>query len=109
MQRSLLGVWVVAGLCAISTGRLTAQSRVAYPPLYQQQQLPELPDSTLDSVGRQQTSLRDGLQLRLTIGNISGVSVNIVEWFNNRRLLEPLGYVRPAEFEALYYQQAKVA
>jgi len=32
-----------------------------------------------------------------------------VEWFNNRRLLEPLGYVPPAEFEALYYQQAKVA
>jgi len=32
-----------------------------------------------------------------------------VEWFNNRRLLEPLGYVPPAEFEALYCQQAKVA
>jgi transposase InsO family protein len=32
-----------------------------------------------------------------------------VDWFNNRRLLEPLGYVPPAEFEALYYQQAAVA
>jgi transposase InsO family protein len=26
-----------------------------------------------------------------------------VDWFNNRRLLEPLGYVPPAEFEAAYY------
>ncbi len=26
-----------------------------------------------------------------------------VDWFNNRRLLEPLGYVPPAEFEATYY------
>jgi transposase InsO family protein len=28
-----------------------------------------------------------------------------VDWFNNRRLLEPLGYMPPAEFEAAYYQQ----
>jgi transposase InsO family protein len=26
------------------------------------------------------------------------------DWFNNRRLLEPLGYVPPAEFEAAYYR-----
>ena len=26
-----------------------------------------------------------------------------VDWFNNRRLLEPLGYVPPAEFEKAYY------
>ena len=26
-----------------------------------------------------------------------------VDWFNNARLLEPLGYVPPAEFEATYY------
>jgi len=32
-----------------------------------------------------------------------------VEWFNNRRLLEPIGYVPPAEFEERYYQQAAVA
>ena len=32
-----------------------------------------------------------------------------VDWFNHRRLLEPLGYVPPAEFEARYYQQAAVA
>ena len=36
-----------------------------------------------------------------------------VDWFNNRRLLEPIGYMPPAEFEAKWYQaqtsQAKAA
>jgi transposase InsO family protein len=32
-----------------------------------------------------------------------------VDWFNMRRLLEPIGYVPPAEFEARYYDQAEVA
>jgi transposase InsO family protein len=32
-----------------------------------------------------------------------------VDWFNTRRLLEPLGYVPPAEYEARYDEQAKVA
>ena len=29
-----------------------------------------------------------------------------VDWFNNRRLLEPIGNIRPAEAEARYYAQA---
>ena len=28
-----------------------------------------------------------------------------VDWFNNRRLLEPLGYLPPAEYEKKYYDQ----
>ena len=28
-----------------------------------------------------------------------------VDWFNNRRLLEPIGNVPPAEFEAAYHRQ----
>ena len=32
-----------------------------------------------------------------------------VDWFNHRRLLEPIGYVPPAEYEAEYYAQANVA
>ena len=28
-----------------------------------------------------------------------------VDWFNNRRLLAPLGYVPPVEFESMYYTQ----
>ena len=27
-----------------------------------------------------------------------------VAWFNNRRLLEPIGYLPPAEYEAAYYE-----
>jgi putative transposase len=29
-----------------------------------------------------------------------------VDWFNTRRLLQPIGYVPPAEYEAQYYAQA---
>jgi transposase InsO family protein len=29
-----------------------------------------------------------------------------VDWFNTRRLLEPIGYVPPAEYEARYYEHA---
>jgi putative transposase len=32
-----------------------------------------------------------------------------VDWFNHRRLLEPIGYVPPAEYEARYYAEAAVA
>jgi transposase InsO family protein len=32
-----------------------------------------------------------------------------VDWFNTRRLLEPIGYIPPAEYEARYYEQAAVA
>ena len=30
-----------------------------------------------------------------------------VDWFNNRRLLEPIGGIPPAEAEARYYAQLK--
>jgi transposase InsO family protein len=32
-----------------------------------------------------------------------------VDWFNQRRLLEPIGDLPPAEYEARYYEQAAVA
>jgi transposase InsO family protein len=32
-----------------------------------------------------------------------------VDWFNTRRLLEPIGYVPPAEYEAQYYEQRRPA
>jgi putative transposase len=28
-----------------------------------------------------------------------------VDWFNNRRLREPIGYIPPAEAEEWYYEQ----
>lgn len=30
-----------------------------------------------------------------------------VDWFNTRRLLEPIGYMPPAEYEARYYEQRR--
>jgi len=32
-----------------------------------------------------------------------------VDWFNTQRLLKPIGYIPPAEYEARYYRQAAVA
>src|SRR5438094_1139671 len=32
-----------------------------------------------------------------------------VDWFNHRRLLGPIGFVPPAEYETRYYEQAAVA
>jgi len=32
-----------------------------------------------------------------------------VDWFNTRRLLEPIGYVPPAEYEAAYYAELDAA
>ncbi len=32
-----------------------------------------------------------------------------VSWFNNKRLLEPIGYIPPAEAEANYWQQQEKA
>ena len=32
-----------------------------------------------------------------------------VDWFNHRRLLEPIGYVPPAEYEAQYYAELDAA
>jgi len=41
--------------------------------------------------------------------NLDGVeyaTLEWVDWFNHRRLLEPIGYVPPAELEGEYYRQA---
>ena len=32
-----------------------------------------------------------------------------VDWYNNRRLLEPIGNIPPAEAEARYYAQLEVS
>jgi putative transposase len=44
-----------------------------------------------------------------TVDDVEYATLVWVDWFNNRRLLEPLGYVPPAEFEAAYYQQQSQA
>jgi len=35
--------------------------------------------------------------------SVECATLDWVDWFNNRRLLEPIGYIPPAEFEQLYY------
>lgn len=37
--------------------------------------------------------------------HVEFATLDWVDWFNNRRLLEPLGYIPPAEFEKLHYQK----
>jgi putative transposase len=39
-----------------------------------------------------------------TIDAVEYATLVWVDWFNNRRLLEPIGYVPPAEFEEAYYR-----
>lgn len=41
--------------------------------------------------------------------SVEFATLDWVDWFNTRRLLEPIGYVPPAEYEARYYEQAAVA
>jgi len=36
--------------------------------------------------------------------NVEFATLTWVDWFNTRRLLEPIGYVPPAEYEAQYYE-----
>jgi putative transposase len=35
-------------------------------------------------------------------------TLELVSWFNHHRLLEPLGYIPPAESEANYYRQLTI-
>ena len=36
--------------------------------------------------------------------DVEQATLTWVEWFNNRRLLQPIGDVPPAEYEMLYYR-----
>ena len=40
-----------------------------------------------------------------TIDDVEYATLEWVDWFNNRRLLEPIGNIPPVEFEMLYYKQ----
>ena len=40
-----------------------------------------------------------------TIEEVEYAILGWVDWFNNRRLFEPIGNVSPAEFEMAYYLQ----
>ena len=40
-----------------------------------------------------------------TVDEVEYATLDWVDWFNNRRLLEPIGNVPPAELEMAYYRQ----
>lgn len=40
-----------------------------------------------------------------SIEEVEFATLEWVDWFNNRRLLEPIGNIPPAEFEMAYYRQ----
>ncbi len=40
-----------------------------------------------------------------SIDEVEYATLEWVDWFNNRRLLEPIGNIPPAEYELMYYQQ----
>jgi len=40
-----------------------------------------------------------------TLESVEFATLEWVDWFNNRRLLEPLGYLPPAEYEEAYYRR----
>jgi putative transposase len=40
-----------------------------------------------------------------TLEDVEFATLEWVDWFNNRRLFGPIGYVPPAEFEERYYQE----
>jgi transposase InsO family protein len=39
-----------------------------------------------------------------SVDTVEFATLEWVDWFNNRRLLEPIGYIPPAEYESAYYQ-----
>ncbi|MBP6076613.1 MAG: IS3 family transposase, partial [Nitrosomonas sp.] len=39
------------------------------------------------------------------IEEVEFATLEWVDWFNNRRLLDTIGYVPPAEFETAYHRQ----
>jgi putative transposase len=41
-----------------------------------------------------------------SIDDVEFAVLEWVDWFNHRRLLEPIGMIPPAEHEADYYRQA---
>ena len=43
-----------------------------------------------------------------TVAQLELATADWVDWFNTRRLLEPIGSIPPAEAEARYYAQAEV-
>jgi len=55
-------------------------------------------------IGLYKTEVMHQLGPWRNVDHVEFETLDWVDWFNNRRLLEPIGNVPPAEFEELYYQ-----
>jgi len=44
-----------------------------------------------------------------TIDEVEYATLEWVDWFNNRRILEPIGNIPPAEYELMYYQRLEAS
>jgi putative transposase len=44
-----------------------------------------------------------------TVEDVELATLSWVHWFNHTRLLEPIGYIPPAEYEAAHYAQQHLA
>ncbi len=44
-----------------------------------------------------------------SIDEVEYATLEWVDWFNNRRILEPIGNIPPAEYELMYYQQLEAS
>lgn len=40
-----------------------------------------------------------------SVDEVEYATLEWVDWFNNRRLLAPIGDIPPREYEAMYYQK----
>jgi putative transposase len=60
-------------------------------------------------IGLYKTEVIEQLEPWYSMTHVEIETVDWVDLFNNRRLLEPIGNVPPAEFEALYDRSQRVA
>jgi putative transposase len=56
-------------------------------------------------IGRYQTELIRRRGPWKGLDEVEYATLEWVDWFNHRRLLEPIGYVPPAEFEAAFWRE----
>jgi putative transposase len=41
------------------------------------------------------------------VEDVESATLERIDWFNTRRLLEPIGYVPPAEYEPAYHRHSE--
>ncbi len=66
----------------------------------------QLKEALLLAHNRQFAKVTESLRSlqRELFDDVEGATLTWVDWFNNRRILQPIGDVPPAEYELMYYQ-----